>query len=672
MKPVRPTTERPRIAPAGGRATLSLEHRSGELEKLYASAPVGLCLLDPGLRFVRINEHLAAIDGLPARDHIGLSVREVIPDLAPLVEEHLRQVLETGEPVLDAKVYGAMPADPSTIRCWRASHFPIKDARGTITGISVVVHEVTDLTQVREELQKRLEFERLVGDLSAELASLPAEEIDGAVQDGLGRLGRFFGTDRAQLSELGEDRELHVTHSWSAPGVEEVAAGAVWRALLPGAVRTLLRGQVFSFSSIDELTDEAFAVDRQAFEELGTKAHLSLPVEVGGEVLGVLTFGVLRGAHTWPPELVDRLRLVAQVFGNAMRRRDAERQLRSTLAEVQALKNRLDAESRYLAKEIVSGQYEEIVGNSGAMQQVVNQIEQVAPTHATALILGDTGTGKELVARILHRKSARSHRPLVKVNCTTLPSTLFESELFGHERGAFTGALKRRIGRFELAHGGTIFLDEVGDLPLDLQPKLLRVLQDGEFERLGSTETQRVDVRVIAATNRDLTVEVKNEKFRADLLYRLRVVPITLPPLRERREDVPLLIWHFVRRYAGQMGKTIQHIPHRLMTDFKEYDWPGNVRELANVIERAVILTAGKTLVVEEAFTSKPKAGAVQQERPGDDLKVVERDHIVEVLTRCDWKIKGRGNAAERLGISPNTLRARMKRLRIERPRDLS
>ncbi|MCK5375679.1 MAG: sigma-54-dependent Fis family transcriptional regulator, partial [Acidobacteria bacterium] len=236
-----------------------------------------------------------------------------------------------------------------------------------------------------------------------------------------------------------------------------------------------------------------------------------MPVEVAGEVLGVLTFGVLSGPRSWPTGRVDRLQLLAHVFGSALRRRDAERQLRSALVEVETLKRKLIAESRYLEQEIATeGRFEEIVGSSGPIRNVLYQVEQVAPTKATILILGETGTGKELVARILHRKSDRADRPMVKVNCAALPATLIESELFGHERGAFTGAVKAKIGRFELADGGTIFLDEIGDLPLDLQVKLLRVLQDGEFERLGSNETRSVDVRVIAATNRDLIEAIKD------------------------------------------------------------------------------------------------------------------------------------------------------------------
>jgi transcriptional regulator with GAF, ATPase, and Fis domain len=358
---------------------------------------------------------------------------------------------------------------------------------------------------------------------------------------------------------------------------------------------------------------------------------------------------------------------MAQVFGNALTRRDAERQLQASLAEVQNLKQRLLAESRYLEKEIAeTGRFEEIIGESQVMRAILNQVDQVAPTDATILILGETGTGKELIARTLHRRSVRADRPMVKVNCAALPATLIESELFGHERGAFTGAVKTKIGRFELADEGTIFLDEIGDLPLDLQVKLLRVLQDGEFERLGSNETRTADVRVIAATNRDLIDAIKDGRFRDDLYYRLRVVPIELPPLRDRREDIPLLVWHFVRLHQIGQHKTIRRIPNQLSKALVGYDWPGNVRELANVIERAIILTDGETLVVDEAFVREQAPSAFKA--GSDDLQVVERAHIVETLEKCGWKVKGRGNTAERLGLNPSTLRARMKKLGIHRP----
>ncbi|MDB4304216.1 sigma 54-interacting transcriptional regulator, partial [Desulfosarcina sp.] len=331
---------------------------------------------------------------------------------------------------------------------------------------------------------------------------------------------------------------------------------------------------------------------------------------------------------------------------------------------------RLEAENLYLRSEIGDAYgFERIIGTSAAIEGVHHIVEQVAPTDATVLIQGETGTGKELVARAIHKKSTRCERPLIKVNCAALPSSLAESELFGHEKGAFTGAVDQRIGRFELANGGTIFLDEVGDLPLDIQAKLLRVLQEGEFERLGSAEMRSTDVRVLAATGRDLEEAIEAGSFRADLFYRLRVVPIEMPALRKRPEDIPALVWYLIEKTRAKHGKIIRDVPAKVMGDLLAYDWPGNVREMENVIERAIILSTGPVLILPDTLVgnkaSIPEAGAADHTK---DLAAVERAHIIDVLDKCGWKVKGPGNAAENLGLNPSTLRGRMRKLRIERP----
>ena len=347
-------------------------------------------------------------------------------------------------------------------------------------------------------------------------------------------------------------------------------------------------------------------------------------------------------------------------------RRERERALAAAMAEIEALKDQLQAENLYLQEEIrsVSG-FDEIVGTSDQLRAVLHQVEQVSATDATVLILGETGTGKELIARAIHDRSPRTGKPLVKVNCAALPSSLIESELFGHERGAFTGAVSRRVGRFSLADGGTIFLDEIGDLPLELQAKLLRVLQEGEFEPVGSTKTHKVDVRVIAATNRDLDQAMEAEAFRSDLYYRLTVFPIHIPPLRDRPDDIPLLTWAFVRRSESRLGKHIETISSKVMKQLLAYAWPGNVRELENVIQRAMILSPGSTLVLPDL--GPPSTSTKQQRSAAQPLEDVERDHIRRVLDNCGWRIKGPGGAAERLGLAPSTLRYRMKKLDISK-----
>jgi formate hydrogenlyase transcriptional activator len=308
--------------------------------------------------------------------------------------------------------------------------------------------------------------------------------------------------------------------------------------------------------------------------------------------------------------------------------------------------------------------FEQIIGNSPALEAVLEQVEQVSPTDSTVLIQGETGTGKELVARAIHNLSTRCGRPFVKLNCAAIPFDLLESELFGHERGAFTGAIAQKIGRFELADKGTLFLDEVGDIPPGLQPKLLRVLQEQEFERLGSTRTHRVDVRLVAATNRNLVDMVKRSQFRSDLYYRLNVFPIPLPPLRARREDIPALVQHFVEIYARRMDKRIEHISPETMSALASYQWPGNIRELQNFMERSVILSSGNVLCSPLASLS---AGVETDSLEAVTLEDAERDHIRKTLEQTRWVVAGPKGAAARLGIKRSTLYFRMQKLGISR-----
>ena len=308
--------------------------------------------------------------------------------------------------------------------------------------------------------------------------------------------------------------------------------------------------------------------------------------------------------------------------------------------------------------------FEQIIGNSPALESVLEQVEQVAPTNSTVLIQGETGTGKELIARAIHNLSSRCGRPFIKLNCAAIPFDLLESELFGHEKGAFTGAIAQKIGRFELADKGTLFLDEVGDIPLALQPKLLRVLQEQEFERLGSGRTHQVDVRLVAATHRNLVEMVKGNGFRSDLYYRLNVFPVSLPPLRARREDLPALVEHFVETYARRMGKQIEHVPPETMAALSSYQWPGNIRELQNFIERSVILSSEN--VLDAPLASLKSATEVESLGP-ITLEDAERDHIRKTLEQTRWVVSGPNGAAARLGIKRSTLYFRMQKLGISR-----
>jgi PAS domain S-box-containing protein len=355
-------------------------------------------------------------------------------------------------------------------------------------------------------------------------------------------------------------------------------------------------------------------------------------------------------------------------------RKRAEEATLAAYDEIRRLKDQLQADNVYLQEEIkLKCNCGEIVGQTPGIRRVLHQVEQVAGTSATVLIVGETGAGKELVARAIHSSSPRRPRPMLMFNGAALPATLIESELFGHEKGAFTGAMTRQVGRFEQANGSTLFLDEIGELPLELQVKLLRVLQHGQFERLGNTRTLTSDVRIIAATNRDLEKMVKEGRFREDLFYRLNVFPIWLPPLRERAEDIPLLTWSFVREFARTMGKKIDTVPRATMEALKRYPWPGNIRELRNVIERAMIVAQGPVLKIElpsvsaGTFFSPPMPASAETPTDGATLDEIQRNHILAVLKRTGWRVSGKNGAAAILGLKPTTLEFRMAKLGIKR-----
>lgn len=333
---------------------------------------------------------------------------------------------------------------------------------------------------------------------------------------------------------------------------------------------------------------------------------------------------------------------------------------------IEQANDRLQAENVYLRRELGEKDWAEIVGQSAAIKKVLALVDRVAPTKACVLIQGETGTGKELIARAIHRLSGRKEQAFVKLNCAAIPTGLLEAELFGHEKGAFTGAVSRRIGRFELADGGTLFLDEVGEIPLELQAKLLRVLQEQEFERLGSPRTVRVDVRLIAASNRNLAQMVAEQNFRSDLYYRLNVFPIFVPPLRERLEDIPLLIRYFIRHHARQYNKLITHIPPETIAELSRYPWPGNIREMENLIERSVILSQGETLEVPLSVLQQPVSCETKAETV--TLRDAEREHILRVLNECHWVISGPSGAAVKLGMKRTSLQYRMQKLGITRP----
>lgn len=406
-------------------------------------------------------------------------------------------------------------------------------------------------------------------------------------------------------------------------------------------------------------------------EPLGITSMLDAVIRADGRPAGVLCIHHVGQKREWILADLNFVRRLADLLGRAMEQRDRaddRRSLEEAFETINTLRMRVEDENIYLRERADSEwALDEPIGNSSAWMRVMRRCMQVAQTDAGVLLLGETGTGKDTVAQTIHNRSGRRDSPLVHVSCATLSASLIESELFGHERGAFTGAIEKRLGRFEIANGGTLFLDEVGELPGELQVKLLRVLEHGEFERVGSTHTQRVNVRLIAATNRDLEQDVADGCFRQDLYYRIGVFPIWLPPLRDRLEDIPLLAWYFLNKMRNKLAKPIELISQDALDKLKSYHWPGNVRELENVIERAMILSTGSVLTVEDNMLV---GGAKQphEKAAPKQLDHVQRAHIVSVLESCGWKIKGKGNAAELLDLKPSTLYARMKKLGIKRP----
>ncbi|MBP1741505.1 MAG: transcriptional regulator, NifA subfamily, Fis Family [Deltaproteobacteria bacterium] len=524
--------------------------------------------------------------------------------------------------------------------------------------------EMTECKQIELVLEERLKFEALLAETSARFINLPADRIDGEIIDAQRLICEFLDLDRSTLWQTfeGELGTLLLTHIHQPPGSLPPPERMNGRDFFPWMTQKVLDGETVIISKMTDLSPEADR-DRESLGLYRSKSGVFVPLSVGeGPIFGLLSFVVMREERDWPETVVKGFQLVAQVFANALARKRADEQLKKHAGEIEELKQRLERENIYLQEEVkLLVEHTEIVGQSLPMKRVLSQAEQVAGTDSTVLLLGETGTGKELLARAIHKMSGRKDRTLVTVNCASLPPTLIEGELFGREKGAYTGALTRMIGRFEIADGSTLFLDEIGELPLDLQSKLLRVLEEGNFERLGSTKTLHVNVRIIAGTNRDIEQEVKDGKFRRDLFYRLHVFPIVIPPLRERAGDIPLLVEAVVKEFQKRMGKEIESIPKKTMQALQSYSWPGNVRELRNVIEHAMILSKGKIL---DVHVPNLKSSKIEAPR---DLEDVERRHIVSVLEKAGWRIAGQGGAAEVLGLKRTTLLAKMKKLGIKR-----
>ena len=515
--------------------------------------------------------------------------------------------------------------------------------------------------------RERLDFELLISEISSNLVHVLPDQIDSVIERSLQMILDYLQIDSAALfheEESGSKRFI-LSHLRMRPGCGPQENPYLTSDSFPWMTSQYLNGHETRYSRIDDLPEEA-AVDKETLKRFGAKySAMAIPLMDGPRPYGIISLGIAK-EMVWPEALVQRMRLLAHVFSSALLRIKVEKELQKTLQEFGKAKAQLERENVYLREEMnVRNAPANIIYQSRCMTDVISKIQQVAPTNSSVLLIGETGTGKEMIASAVHQMSKRAGRTMVRVNCGAIPAALVESEMFGREKGAYTGALSRQIGRFEMAHESTIFLDEITELPMETQVKLLRVLQEKEIERLGNPKPIHVDVRIIAATNENLEKAVQQGKLREDLYYRINVFPIEIPPLRERRDDIPMLVWSFVDQFSAEFGKKVESISRKSMEALMEYYWPGNVRELRNAVERAMIVLNSLKLSIDipKTYTSVPLPEVLT-------LREIEIRHIRKVLEGAAWKIRGKKGAAEILGLKPTTLETRMIKLGINRPLD--
>lgn len=541
---------------------------------------------------------------------------------------------------------------------------------GHLERVWFVETDVLPLRVTKFALERRQTFLELMAWVSSKLVTASDEKADGIVEECLEEICSYFNADRSTIFWLEEDNPdvAVIEYFWRAHKKE--LRGPLPLKMYPAFIARLNAKQPVRIDHVSAMPDE-FAVERKELERHELKALIILPMVVAEDVVGGMTLGRSERDDPWSDDDLQDAIVLSELLANFVLRLRSHRALNQALEGLQRATDRLEAENVYLREEVEpKHSFEGIIGKSNAVLRCLKLVEQVARTKAPVLILGETGTGKELVAHAIHKLSDRGARPLVKVNCAALPASLIESELFGHEKGAFTGASGGKRGRFDLADGSTLLLDEFGEIPLELQAKLLRVLQEGEFERLGGAKTVRVDVRILVATNRDLGEAVQEGSFRSDLYYRINTFPIELPALRSRGSDIELLAEHFVKLHAPMLDREVQEISSEMMRQLHAYSWPGNVRELEGIIQRALISSSGPVLDLAEPLVSSSFDDGMPKIISSSiaDLKLVERDHILSVLEDTRWKISGESGAAARLGIPPSTLRSKMKKLNIIRP----
>ena len=511
-----------------------------------------------------------------------------------------------------------------------------------------------------------LELEELIIEFSTRFASTPVLEIDGEIEKALKKIGECLDFDRCSLWELSENKAIMI-FQYVVTGAKD-ATGISYKDF-PWTVKMMTDGQYTCIPSLEILPEKA-GKDKKTFQRLGIKSFMSLPYYISGNPVAILTADSTKHEVQCGSPYIIRLKLIGEIITGVFYRKKMEERYQRSLVAAQLSEEQIRV-GDFAFRQETKNQfiYEGVIGESEAMKHIISRMEQVAPTDSVVLIQGETGTGKGVIAKAIHELSRRKGKNMVTVNCAALTPSLIESELFGREKGAYTGSTEMQIGRFELADKGTLVLDEVTELPLDLQAKLLRAIQEGEFERLGSPKTIKVDVRILALTSKNLREEVLKGRFRKDLYYRLNVFPITIPPLRERIEAISPLAEHFLAQFNRKMQKEIKNIPKSVMTELITYSWPGNVRELEHVIERAVIVTQGQNLHLAEKLIVPGLE--TSEEYLITNLAEVEKRHILKILEKVNWRIDGSKGAAILLGLHSNTLRGRMQKLGIRLQKSL-
>jgi formate hydrogenlyase transcriptional activator len=623
------------------------------------------------LKFNRLILYEFYEDARETRNVYAFSVAGISETESPYTElnpELLSASKSTFPLKVNDRLRGVLLADPFPGQSWP------EELTEQLHRLGQILAGVLERKGADEQIHQIEQFERLLSEISATYINLPARQLEGVLRDDFARLSQTLGVDACMLFLAEETKEDYVSVKpfvWYIDEKRESNRLLIeWLKQNPRfdsahahyTFSQYKKGECVKWSYDKEIPNDA-AHEKRAESSLGVKSTLAVPISFAGAIAGVLNVVTTEAHRLWPKDLSHRLRLFGEVFINALMRKQSEERLRNAFAEIGRLKERFEADYLYLKEQIDVGyNFNGVVGKSSAIQKVLMKAKQVASTNTSVLILGETGTGKGLIARAIHNASVYKNRPLVQVNCAAFAPNLVESELFGHEKGSFTGAAARRIGRFEAAKGTTLFLDEIGELPYELQAKLLRVLEEGEFERVGGNKTIRAEVRLIVATSRNLQKEVEAGKFRRDLWYRLNVFPIIVPPLRDRLEDIPLFVAYYVEKYSKWAGKRFDSIPVQIIKALQAYSWPGNIRELKNLIERTVITSLDRNLRVE--LPNQPD-GTPEKLRT---LREIERESILSALNKTHWKINGIDGAAQYLDIHPETLRARMRKLNIKRP----